>query len=127
MQTLYTRLKPMLKDFGPVRTGSVPNIDSKLEDLNYSKPPIVTENLLPKHQDHSYATKRDIYLDINLQYADDISWISNADHKIEDVKKRIPNQLESFNLHVNETTEEHRIKRGGNDNWKQCKYTSEPC
>ena len=101
-----------------------PNIDSKLEDHNYSKPPIVTENLLPKHlQDHSYATKRDIYLDINLQYADDISWISNADHKIEDVKKRIPNQLESFNLHVNETkTEEHRIKRGGNDNWKKCKY-----
>ena len=84
----------------------------------------MTENLLPKHlQDHSYATKRDIYLDINLQYADDISWISNADHKIEDVKKRIPNQLESFDLHVNETkTEEHRIKRGGNDNWKKCKY-----
>ena len=55
----------------------------------------MTENLLPKHlQDHSYATIRDIYLDINLQYADDISWISNADHKIEDVKKRIPNQLQ---------------------------------
>ena len=84
----------------------------------------MTENLLPKHlQDHSYATKRDIYFDINLQYADDISWISNADHKIEDVKKRIRNQLESFNLHVNETkTEEHRIKHGGNDNWKKCKY-----
>ena len=101
-----------------------PNIDSKLGDHNYSKPPIVTETLLPKHlQDHSYATKRDIYLNINLQYSDDISGISNADHKIEDVKKRIPNQLESFNLHVNESkTEEHRIKRGGNDNWKKCKY-----
>ena len=69
-----------------------PNIDSKLEDHNYCKPPIVMENLLPKHlQDHSYPTKRDIYLDINLQYADDISWISNADHKIEDVKKRVLN------------------------------------
>jgi len=101
-----------------------PNIDPMLEDHNYSKPPTVIETLLPKHlQDHSYATKRDIYLDINLQYADDISWISNADHKIEDVKNRIPNHLKSFNLHVNETkTEEHRIKRGGDDNWKKCKY-----
>ena len=36
---------------------------------------------------------------------------------------RIEFERESFNLHVNETkTEEHRIKRGGNDNWKKCKY-----
>jgi hypothetical protein len=82
------------------------------------------EDHLPKHlEDHSYALKSDIYLNINLQYADDISWITNAEHKIENVKRHIPSQLNRYNLHVNETkTEEHRIKRNCDDSWRSCKY-----
>ena len=47
---------------------------------------------LPKHlQDHDYTESQE-YLNIDLQYADDISWVSNANHTIDNVKKRIPEQ-----------------------------------
>lgn len=96
----------------------------QLQDHNYAKQSTAGEDLLPRHlQDHTYSVKRDIYLDINLQYADDISWISNAEHKIENVKKQIPAKLSKYNLHVNEgKTEEHKIRRGGDDSWQKCKY-----
>ena len=80
--------------------------------------------MLPRHlQDHTYATTRDIYVDINQQYADDISWATNVEHKIEKIKKTIPSQLKNYNLHINESkTEEYKIGRDGPEDWKKCKY-----
>ena len=56
-------------------------------------------------------------------YADDISWATNAEHKIEKIKKTIPSQLKNYNLHINESkTEEYKIGRDGPEDWKKCKY-----
>lgn len=97
---------------------------TKPQDHNYAKPRTTGEDHLPKHlKDHGYAIKQDIYLEINQQYADDISWVSNAEHKIENIKNRIPDQLKQYNLHVNESkTEEYKIKRNGKEDWRKCKY-----
>jgi hypothetical protein len=44
-------------------------------------------------------------------------------HKLEHEKKTIPPKLEKRNLTVNEDkTEEYTVKRGGDEEWKKCKY-----
>jgi hypothetical protein len=93
-------------------------------DHNYSKPTKTAEELLPDHlKDHSYTKKVDTYLDINQQYADDISWVTTAQHKIDHIKETIPEQLKKYNLHVNEKkTEEYKVSRNTDDSWKTCKY-----
>ena len=101
---------------------SIPN-----QDHTYTKPTEPTEDLLPR-----FATKitlmlpretYNFYVDINQQYADDISWATNAEHKIEKIKKTIPSQLKNYNLHINESkTEEYKIGRDGPEDWKKCKY-----
>jgi len=103
---------------------STEKIDNTPQDHNYAKPKLTGEDHLPNHlKDHGYAINHDIYLEIDQQYADDISWITTAEHKIEYIKKHTPDQLIEYNLHVNETkTEEYKIKRNGPEFWKKCKY-----
>ena len=41
----------------------------------------------------------------------------------ENLEKEVPPTLKEKNLRVNETkSEEYAIKRGGDENWKNCKY-----
>jgi len=94
------------------------------QDHDYAKPSRQAEDLMPKHLvDHTYAHPKDAYFEIEQQYADDISWVTNAEHKIEYVKKTVPKKLKEFNLNVNEKkTEEFKISRNGDNKWKKCKY-----
>ena len=95
---------------------SIPN-----QDHTYTKPAEPTADLLPRHlQDHTYATTRDI---ICRHKSTIKSWATNAEHKIEKIKKTIPSQLKNYNLHINESkTEEYKIGRDGPEDWKKCKY-----
>ena len=92
--------------------------------LKSDKTKIEKDELLPHHlKDHSYAIPREDHFLINQQYADDISYISNASHIIEIYKEKIPEQLQDRNLNVNkEKTEYYEIRRNGSEEWKKCKY-----
>ena len=39
-------------------------------------------------------SKKNIYFEINPQYADDITWASTAKHRIDHIKEAIPGKLE---------------------------------
>ncbi|XP_064646185.1 uncharacterized protein LOC135499369 [Lineus longissimus] len=90
---------------------------------NYAQTVKTAEELQPDHlKDHTYATPTDTYMEIDEQYADDINWITTAQHKRTEKEKIVPKQLKKRNLNVNETkTEKHTITRNGNDEWKRCK------
>jgi hypothetical protein len=98
--------------------------DTYPHDHSYAKPYTIAEDIMPEHlQDHTYCTKTDPYFMIDQQYADDVSWVANNKHKIEHIKKIIPNKLKERNLIVNESkTEQYVIKRNGETNWEKCKY-----
>ena len=82
-----------------------------LQQIAY--PPIETE--------HNYAKNLNVMID--QQYADDISWATNNTERKTKLRKEAPNVLEKKNLQANDSkTEEHLVKRGGDDNWKKCKY-----
>lgn len=69
---------------------------------------------------HNVASE---HFEIDIQYADDISWIANTMEVVDSAVNNIPTALEAWNLHVNETkTERHVITRNGNNNWQKCKY-----
>ena len=82
------------------------------------------ENLLPNHlKGHGYSKPQDIYFEIDQQYADDISRITNCKHEIENITATVPQQLMKRNLNVNITkTEDYIIRREGPEEWKKCKY-----
>ena len=62
-------------------------------------------------------------IDIDQQYADDISKISTSISVIEKMKDELPVKLAQRGLKINESkTEEHTIKRANCDNrWRDCK------
>lgn len=76
----------------------------------------------PSHeQDHNYTRERNFIY--SQQYADDISWITNIENRKESLKNEVPPILKEFNLQVNDSkTEEYKIKRNENEDWKTCKY-----
>ena len=100
-----------------------PNQSGTIEEHSYCKPPLSAEDLLPTAlKDHTYAKPSDPHLDIEQQYADDISYITTARHKHDDRKRDIPLLIMKSNLHVNiGKTEEYIVTRNGNDDWKKCK------
>ena len=61
---------------------------------------------------------------VDLQYADDITWVAtNSKDSISHVKERIPSKLSVRNLIINDsTTEEYKISRGPDNNWENCKH-----
>ncbi len=77
--------------------------------------------------DHNYSRSNEETLPgrlMDLQYADDTSWlgVNNAKEKIKKVKEEIPGKLARQNLFVNDSkTEEFVITRNGDDSWKKCK------
>ena len=62
-------------------------------------------------------------IDIEQQYADDISKISTSISAIEKMKDELPVKLAQRGLKINESkTEEYIIKRANCDNcWRDCK------
>ena len=92
---------------------------NKHDDHNYYstivKPPVHITN------DHQYAYIND-EINLNMEYADDMSHISSDMRNIEYAKKMLPSKLISWDLIMNEEkTEEFTIKRNGEETWKKCK------
>ena len=88
---------------------------------NYSLLPSIDAFHSPPHlQDHNHCHLIDNSLDIDQQYADDISYVTNASQKHEYRKHYIPVDIEKRNLNANVTkTEEFHITRSGNQEWKK--------
>ena len=77
----------------------------------------------PYVEDHRYPNFSTNLLMIDQKYADDISWITNKEERKNEIRKQVPPILKEKNLQVNDSkTEEYEIKRGGDENWKKCKY-----
>ena len=63
------------------------------------------------------------HIDIDLQYADDISEITTSDEAFNETKNKLPKILTNRELKVNiSKTEEYKIEREGSESWKQCKF-----
>ncbi len=95
------------------------------EDHTYYNSVGTVEDLLrPELKDHIYSLPQDYGLLIDQQYADDTGWVGvNCKHKIEEVKKVVPEKLKRSNLMVNAgKTEEYSISSDGDPAWKKCKY-----
>ena len=78
-----------------------------------------------KHlEEHNYNKQEQInHININLEYADDISEITSNPEQIIQLKEKLPSQLAKRNLTINTSkTEEHKISRTNCDNsWKSWK------
>ena len=71
--------------------------------------------------DHQYAYIDDD-INLNMEYADDMSHISSDMRNIEYAKKMLPSKLISWDLIMNEEkTEEFTIKRNKEEKWKKFK------
>ena len=97
-----------------------PKREPTLEEHSYSLPP---EELVPRNlMDHTYSTPIEEELNIDQQYADDISYLTDAPHIHEHHKSTVPQTIKERNLLVNnEKTEEYEISRTGSDDWKKCR------
>ena len=92
----------------------------KHEDHNYNPKIFKT----PAHvlHDHFYCKPTNSEININMEYADDISFLTTDINTIEHTKLILPEKLLARNLHINETkTEQYTIKRDGDNDWKRCK------
>ena len=77
----------------------------------------------PTHitNDHQYAYIND-EINLNMEYADDMSHISSDTRNIEYAMKTLPSKLCSWDFIMNEgKTEEFTIKRNGEETWRKCK------
>ena len=71
--------------------------------------------------DHQYAYIND-EINLNMEYADDMSHISSDTRNIEYAMKTLPSKLCSWDFIMNEgKTEEFTIKRNGEETWRKCK------
>lgn len=100
-----------------------PKREPTLEEHSYSLPPRAAQELVPRNlMDHTYSTPIEEELNIDQQYADDISYLTDAPHIHEHHKSTVPQTIKKRNLLVNnEKTEEYEISRTGSDDWKKCR------
>ena len=62
-------------------------------------------------------------IDVDLQYADDISEVTTNETVFNETKAKLPEILTNRKLKVNVSkTEEYVIQRGGDTSWKNCKF-----
>ena len=82
--------------------------------------------ILASHQsEHNYSMQNQlIHLDINQEYADDMSEITSNPNKIIYQKETLPAKLKNRNLVINaDKTEEYKISgKNCDDLWKKCKF-----
>ena len=96
--------------------------DEKSYEHDYAK--TIKKATIPSHIiEHNYHQQTDNHIDINLEYADDISKITSNKETLTRVKKDLPIKLAKRDLTINETkTENYIISRQNCDNvWKECK------
>lgn len=61
-------------------------------------------------------------VDIEMQYADDLTEVTTDYGIVEHVKETLPKVLKKSKLDINKSkTEEYTVKYKGNENWKDCK------
>ena len=71
--------------------------------------------------DHQYAYIKE-KINLNMEYADDMSHISSDMRNIEYAKKTPSSELSLWDLIMNEEkTKKFTIKRNGEETWKKCK------
>ena len=93
-----------------------------IHDHTYSQPAL--RQNIPYHlSDHNYAIITQIrQIDIDMQYADDISKITSDYNSIQHFKKIVPEKLKTRDLKINqEKTEEYTISKTRNE-WRKCKF-----
>ena len=67
-------------------------------------------------------SKKNSYFKINPLYAEDITWASTAEQRIDHIQNTIPGKLKERNLRINESKpEEYNFELKGNEAWKECK------
>ena len=73
--------------------------------------------------DHDYAAlEESIELDVDMEYADDITYVTTCGKLFTIKRNEITNKLKARNLNINATkTEEYVIVRNGDVKWKKCK------
>ncbi len=78
---------------------------------------------MPKYlKDHTNARPTDNTTHIDQQYADDIGWISNTKHNIDQAPSIHPKPKQR-NLQIDALkTELYCVTRNGDETWKKCKY-----
>ena len=101
-----------------------PKREGIMEEHSYSLTPRKAEEMVPQHLiDHTYSRITTDFLDINQQYADDISYVTDAIFVHNNNKKNVPTTIKKRNLNDNsEKTEEYHVKRNGEEHWKKCKF-----
>ena len=69
-----------------------------------------------------WIISKDVHnVEVEPQYADDITYIRSDYSKINQIKRTVPPKLKENNLLINnDKTEEYHVKRE-NDKWKECK------
>jgi hypothetical protein len=91
-----------------------------LEDHTYTT---TYRHAIPPHlTDHTY-NKPPHHININMQYADDIAFMTTNPTELEAMKTNLPPILKARNLNINNTkTEQYTISRKSSPQWKKCKY-----
>ena len=90
------------------------------ENDYFIKQPLNPTQIMSEHCCHKPINKE---INIDQEYADDMSSITTNPNIIEYKKKYLPAKLRTRNLEINETkTEEYEIRRKENIEWKDCKF-----
>ena len=87
--------------------------DQSITDHDYAAPVSI----------HDYAALEDsIELDVDMEYSDDITYITTCGKLFTIKRDEITNKLKARNLNINASkTEEYVIASNGDVNWKKCK------
>ena len=76
--------------------------DENNYEHDYAK--TIKKAIVPSHiTEHNYHQQTDNHIDINLEYADDISKITSNKETVTRVKKELPIKLAKRDLTINET------------------------
>src|SRR3989442_6960161 len=79
---------------------------------------------IPKHLvDHTYHNHQEQGINLNQEFADDISRLSRYEEIVDELIKQDTELLEKRNFIINpEKTEKYKISRNSDSDWRKCKY-----
>ena len=96
--------------------------------LAYAIKPIPQQTAREDHREVMWSAldwlirKDEHDVEIDPKYADDITFIRSAEHRLNQVERIIPKMLDEYDLIINKgKTEKYEISRESNDDWKKCK------
>jgi len=100
------------------------NCNNNPTDHNYHHLYNYQDNNIPYHlRDHNYSIKQRHGLEINLQFADDLSRINRYKELADEQIKNDIDKLTKRNFIINEEkTEKYQISKHSSEEWKKCKY-----